>query len=272
MERRLLLVLLNCCLAASLHAQVNTPRIGFARYADGSVRAVYGLPSDFVIDPKPIAYAEAASFSQSGGLISQAGQIQLVDSAFSVRGTYNAGEMLPLLNMGDDQQSAIAWLPGRNALLHWIGSSFVEVKLSEPLQQVTSVWVDSSHVAKLLLNETGQSLVEATVDLNTGNVVSRNLLPGISSPAYESGTLLIFADKQGLEIETRNGVRRTFSGIPSNVVMERMSTGWFHISSPATGQNWALHLRGETASLAELPGPSVERVNALMSGTRERTR
>ncbi len=253
-RRTLFFFALPCCTAALLDAQVSAPKIGFARYADSTVHAVYGVQSAFVVSDKPVGVADAASFSDYGGLLSTNGRIQLLDRAASLIAEYDSGESRPVLGIDGDLTSAIAWLPGRHALLHWNGKSLAIIQTNDGLEQVTSVRVQSATSAKLLISERGGAVSEAVVSLETGNLVSMTLLPGVQAPAYQQNSFVLFQDANGLEIQSPAGeALRTFPLSAGDVRFERMSSEWLHLSSRTTKQNWVLHLTKRGAQLAELP-------------------
>ena len=62
---------------------------GLVRYSDGSVRAVYGVPGNLVVASSTLLTADAVSFSDSGGLISQNGKISLVKLDGTPLATYD---------------------------------------------------------------------------------------------------------------------------------------------------------------------------------------
>ncbi len=247
--------LLSPCVAGLLQAQINAPRVGFARYSDNSVRAVFGIPSDFIVGGQVLGFADAISFSNSGGLVAKNGHVRLVGPDFSVIAEYDAGEAAPLLNMDGGLNSAIAWLPLQHALLHWNGKSFVVTGVSEGalLTRVTSVRVQGQGLAKLLVVEPGGGVSEATISLATGDLVSLDLLPAVQGFAFQQHSFVIFHDGGGLEIASRTGALRTIALPANDLVLERMSPDWLHLSSASTKQDWILHLDSSTLELSELP-------------------
>lgn len=259
MKRTILVSFAVSCFATGLlQAQIRAPKVGVARYADSTVRAVYGIDSAFVIDRQAIGSADAISFSDLGGLLSAAGRITLVDSRLSVVAECDSLEKAPLLNMDGGLRSAIAWLPSRQALLHWNGESFVLTRVNGAvLNRVTSVRVESRTSAKLLFSE-GDAVFEALVSLKTGDLISMSPLPGIQAPAYQQGSFVLFRDKNGLEIESAGEATRTIALQAADLTFERMSSDWLHLSSSTTGQNWVLHLDSQIARLAELPESPVK--------------
>src|SRR5437588_8069929 len=103
-------------LATVLPAQVSAPRVGFARFAGGSVHAVSGLPANLVVGNLSIARADSLSFSDSGGLLARNGQIDLVDANAQPVASFASGETVPLLNIDGALTTAIAWLPSSHSI------------------------------------------------------------------------------------------------------------------------------------------------------------
>ena len=121
-----------CFVAGLLPAQVGTPRVGMVRYADGSVWTVNGLKANFVLGMRLLTSVNAASFSDSGGLIAIPGEVDLVRLDGSVIGRYPTDEPRPVLDISGDLASAIIWLPSKHTQVHWNGSSFVVTEADVP--------------------------------------------------------------------------------------------------------------------------------------------
>lgn len=257
MKRRILFSsALSFCLAGWLPAQVNTPKIGIARYTDNSVRAVFGVHDDFVVSPQVIGSADAISFSDSGGLLAKDGHIQLIGPSSAIIAEYDSGESSPVLNVDGDLTTALAWLPAHHALLRWNGKSFVLTAVSgELLGPVTSVRLENPTTAKLLQTEAGGVVSEVTISLETGYVISLNVLPGVTGPAFRQHAFVLFHDDRGLEIVSGNRPPRTLPLPATDLTFERMSSDWVHLASASTKQNWVLHLNSTTLELSELPAP-----------------
>jgi hypothetical protein len=244
-------------IAGLLPAQVNVPQVGFVRYADHTVRPIYGVSSNFVAGKTVLDSADAASFSDSGGLVSRNGHIELVTRDGTVLGQYDSGETAPLLNIDGDAKTAIAWLPVHHALLYWDGKSFATIQVQDGtlFGPVSSVRLASFSTAKLLVTDPEEHVFEVTISLETGNLISSDLLPGVQGPAFRQHSFVLFHDQQGLEIESPGGDLRTLPLEAGDIAIERMSSDWLHLSSPATGQNWALHLSNTVLHLSALPAP-----------------
>ncbi|MGA8029015.1 MAG: hypothetical protein WB992_17890 [Bryobacteraceae bacterium] len=246
--------ILALCLAATLQAQINAPRVGIARYSGGQVRTIYGIEANFIVgEPLPTT-AAAVSFSDFGGLISRGGHIQLIRRDGSLIADCDCGEAAPVLNIDGTLTTAIAWLPSRQALLHWNGKSFVLTQLTSAISEyVTSLRIQDPNSATLLLLTIGGKILEATVSLETGNLMSMNPLPEIRGPALLQHSFIVFHDRAGLEIKAADGALRTLSFPIGDLTIERMSSDWLHLSSATTRQDWALHLSNVSLHLSQLP-------------------
>lgn len=234
--------------------QVDAPRVGVARYSDNSVHTVFGLPGDFVISNQVIGSADAVSFSDSGGLLAKNGRIQLIEPSAAVIAEYESGESAPLLNVDGDLRSAIAWLPARHSLLHWNGKSFVVTDVASALPGVvTSLCLENASTAQLLLAEKGGVVSEATISLETGYLISLNVLPGIAGPAFRQHSFVLFHDERGLEIVSGSSAPHALPLSATDLIFERMSSDWLHLASASSKQNWILHLSKTALELSELP-------------------
>ena len=113
-----------CFAAGLLPAQVGIPHIGPVRYADGSVWAVNGLKSNFVLGTRLMKGVTAASFSDAGGLVAIAGEVDLIRLDGSVVERYKTDEAHPVLDISSALTTATIYLPSTHTTLHWNGSSF----------------------------------------------------------------------------------------------------------------------------------------------------
>lgn len=165
------MALLMC--PAALVAQVSVPKIGVARYADHTVHGINGLEANLLVDEQLLGSADAASFSDAGGLISTAGRIQLITIQGKVVGEFNSNEPSPVLNIDGGLTSAIAWLPSRHLLIYWNGNSFGETQVnsSDVPGEVTSVTAVTTSLARLLANDASSHMFQLNISLQTGNVI-----------------------------------------------------------------------------------------------------
>jgi hypothetical protein len=90
--------------------------------------------------------------------------------------------------------------------------------------------------------------------------MSADLVPSARGRAFIQCSFVLSEDKQGLVVESANGVRREITlarnALPAgDLTLERMSTDWLHISSASTGQHWALYLNSQNLHLSALPVP-----------------
>lgn len=254
MKARVYSLALVLCAAVLLPAQVGAPKIGVVRYAGGDLRMVFGLAENFVVDRATLGAADAASFSDAGGLIAKNGRIELIGADGKLVAQFDSGERAPVLNVDGALTSAIAWLPGQQALLAWNGKSFDRVEVqSNLLSQVSCVRVRDRETAELLETEEGGTVSAVAVSLKNGEVLSVHLLAGIRGPAFVQQSFVLFANERGLEIAAANGSVRTVPMGAAAVTFERSSSDWVHIASADGKRNWMLRVKGGAVDLCELP-------------------
>ncbi|MGH7139436.1 MAG: hypothetical protein ACREHD_27135 [Pirellulales bacterium] len=235
---------------------MSAPKAGNVRYADGSVRAVYGFDANFVLGPA-WTKASAVAFSDKGGILGSSGKIDLLRPDGSVAGAYATAESQPLLGIDGDLNTAVAWLPASGALVWWNGSAFRTTQLAGMLPGVaTSVQSDGTTVTFLVTASDG-SVLRTTVALSTGDFGSINIVPGARGPAFAQGPFVVFRNDQGLAVEQANGNVRTLDFPAPDLQIERMSSDWLHIHSSATNRDWALHLSRFVCALWQLPVEAV---------------
>jgi hypothetical protein len=244
-------------LAAGLCAQVSAPKLGLARYADRTVRRVYGLESNLLVDSELLSAADAVSFSDVGGLVSTGGRIQLITPDGVAVAEYDSREAAPVLNIDSGLTTAIAWLPSRDSIVYWNGTAFVGVAVfsGDLPGKVTSVQATGGGLAKLLANNASGDVFVVTVSLESGHVVSVDLLPGVKGPAFQQYSFVVSHDAGGLHVTAADGAVRTVPLAAPDLAFERMSSDWLHLSSRSTAQDWILHLNPVALHLSQLPGP-----------------
>jgi hypothetical protein len=259
------LVLSFICLP--LLAQIRVPQIGTARYPDGSLHTVQGLPANMIVADLPLDTAEAASFSDSGGLVSQKGIVRLLAADFSVVAEYAAAEK-PLLSIDGKLTSALAWLPNAHTLLHWNGSDFdrFSVASADIDGTVTDIQSSGSNQAKFIVQHPDNSVSAVIISLRTGNLVSSESLPGVHGYTFGQGCFVVSASEKDLAVDDLRGYRRTIPIPSQDFLIERMSNNWLHVFSPSMQRSWALHLTQAALQLSLLPGLPQQRAGNFAWG------
>jgi hypothetical protein len=268
MRPRIFASFLSFICVIAFAGQVMTPRIGFAHYADGSLRAVSGVASAFVVSDALLRGADAASFSDAGGLISGSGKIQLVDSSLAVIAEYGSAETNPVLNVDGPLDGAVAWLPSSHVLLHWTGTEFRATSIDDSsVDRVLSVRMKDTATAEFLIAAAKEGVLRAEISLETGAVRSINVVPGVTGSAFLQQGFVISQDQNGLQVLSASGRIQTIPFAGRDLRFERMSANWVHIVSTATHQDWALHVGSRITDLSELPTPAGAAVLSASEGT-----
>ena len=240
------------CLGALLQAQVQTPQMGTVRCLDGSVHPVYGVPASFVLGKPAMQSIDAASFSSGGGIVSAKGQIQLFDPKGVLISEFEANDPAALVNIDGSANTAVAWLPGSQSIVHWDGTLFLRTNAPEQIHgKVTSIRRDGDN-ARLLVFD-GDAVMDVTLSLASGDAISVLPVPGVQTAAFQQDSYVVFHDSDGLEVEGTDSVRRTVALQAADLSIERMAAGWLHVMSPAARQHWALHITATSVDLFELP-------------------
>jgi hypothetical protein len=247
------------CLACGARAEVNAPKLGFARYADRTVFKINGLESNLLVDSQLLSSADALSFSDAAGLVAVGGQIQLIAVDGALLGAYSSTESAPVLNIDGDLTTAVAWLPSHQELVRWNGQSFVPTRISNALPgKVTSVQLTGPSTARMLANDSSDHVFAVSVSLETGLVTSIDLLPGVQGPGFQQYSFVVSHDANGLHVSVPNGSVRTLPLSAPDLTIERMASDWLHLIS-TTGEDWVLHLNPTSLHLSQLPHPEAVR-------------
>jgi hypothetical protein len=248
-----------------LQAQLRIPQVGLARFSDGSVRAIQGVPANLIVASRAIATTDAVSFSDSGGLISSKGVIRMLQTDGTVVGEYESGEALPLLNIDSSLQSATAWLPSKHLLLRWNGSAFAVAPVDDSSLggRVTFVRMASEETVQFFVVLADSSVARILISLASARVISSDAMPGIIGGVFVQHFWILSQHNRGLIAESANGKRETIelsqTPLPaSDLTIERMSNDWLHISSRSTGANWAIRSSSMKLDVSLLPPPAPE--------------
>ena len=240
--------------ATTCLGQVSTPVIGVARLGDGSLRILYGVPDNVIVDSQSLDRVEAASFSDAAGLVLKSGRIELLDRQFHVLGEYDTADANALLNIDGGAETAIAWLPGSETLLHLEGSAFQPLRVQglEHTFKITSLRRNGS-TADLLLSNANGNAFQGSVSLKTGELTSLAALQGINGTAFWAGKRILFADSNGLAVQEHNGAVERLETGADNLAFTHMSSQWVLVTSATTQRSWAVNLGGAHVRVSEIP-------------------
>jgi hypothetical protein len=238
--------------------QLGAPRVGVVRYANGVVYLLYGLPGSYVTGPRVLDGADEVSFSERGGLVARKGSLTLLRSDLSTAGTFDAGEINPLLGMSGDLTTAIAWLPSAQKLVHWNGQAFVSVSAPDLAREgnVSFVSKRDSKTASLLLHSPDGFVSEAFVSLEAGQVLSVTAIAGAHGPSFRHKSFVLFLDNRDLVITTPvNGATKRFPLAAEDLRFAEAASDCLHLRSSKAQRDWLIHFHGGGLELTELPTP-----------------
>lgn len=240
-------------LGGCLLAQISAPTPGFVRLPGLPIQVLFGVPGSFITAAGPFGTAQAASFSDTRGLLAQDGRIRLVTRGGSAIASFPYTGPPPLLDLAPD--SALAWLPASHTLLWWDGRVFTPLPISpgDLTGQISDVSVVSPDNARFLLTHPDRTVSSLLVSLANGAVLSSDVLPGVQGPAFQFGAHLLWADGKTLHIESSGAAPQTLPAPPGPFTAERMSAQWIHLFFPAAGIDCALHLDNAAPTLSRLP-------------------
>jgi hypothetical protein len=251
-------------LSLPLAGQLTAPKVGTVRYPDGSLHSVQGLANNMIVCDLPFDSADAASFSDQGGIVSQQGAIRLLNADFSVAFEFKTGEPAPVLNMEGDLTSALAWLPSQRTLLRWDGSKFAAfvIPQSDLDGQVTNLQAVNSKQARLLVTGGDGTVSAVTISTRNGSLVSSEALAGLQGYAFSQSFFFVYTENNELVVSNMNGYRRSIALPAPDLIIERMSSQWLHLQSRSLKQDWALHLTQAQFELSILPAIETKKAGA----------
>jgi hypothetical protein len=252
-----------------LQAQMTVPQLGVAHYADGSVHLVRGISANMIIEPQQWATADAASFSDSIGVVSASGSIRLLQTDGTLLGAYQTSETSPLLHVDSTAASTAVWLPSKHALLGWNGTRFTETAIDDSSfgGTVTFVYLPSSTSAQFFVTHANQSIARVSVALPSGQVTSSDIEPLARGWIVVQQGWSLSQTEMGLVAENATGTQQTIplsqKAIPAgDLRVEQMSSHWLHVFSQSTATNWAIYLDQNKVNSFLLPPPARPRLVA----------
>jgi hypothetical protein len=257
--RRIVLsaVCLLSCAAAFCAGEVGTPLIGLARFGDGSVRAVYGLPNNLVVDSRTVGHFEAVSFSDAAGLVLTQTRIELVDRHLNVIGAYESNDSRVLLNVDGGRETAIAWLPANHSIVYWNGSGFTNVAVTgiDGGLVATAARKRAGSTAELLLKDAQGAVFKASVSLRSGALISLAAIAGAEGTAFWAGDTILFNSPAGLAFLAPDGSTQNILAKAEELSFQRIASRWIVITSGTSRRSWALN--DVSMHISELPIPGV---------------
>ncbi|MBV9266766.1 MAG: hypothetical protein JO061_11410 [Acidobacteriaceae bacterium] len=225
------------CFAVVLaRAEVHAPSFGWVHYPDGNVRPVLGLPGAFVLGDVSIHGVTQASFSKQGGLLASASRLMLMAPDGTIQGDFQTSEARPVVNIGDDPLSAIAWLPSTHEIVYQSADvPLVSVIVQDPLPGEVSSIERRAGKAILHLGTTGADLMNALVSLDSGQLLSWQTAPAFETPSSRYAKVLGIDSKESQSLH-----------------VEAIGSGWVHVWQNGVGRQWAVNSNAEPA-VFELP-------------------
>jgi len=259
---RILPICLGLFVAVAANGQVATPSVGYVRYSDDGVRGVYGLEGNYIVGRSVLAPAEAASFSDMGGLIFDSGTLALVDSRLVVLSATQIEDSDALVRIDGSLDTAIAWLPASHVLVHWNGHSFARTAISSlPAEDiVTSVRQLDPKTASLLAAKPDGTIVRYRLSLLTGEIKSSMPVPNALGYGFATADRIISFKEGKLCVLSQSGETLESLTLPvdSKLVVEQVATRCLHLNTKNPGQDWLLHLENSDSRLYRLPSPRKE--------------
>lgn len=223
--------------------------MGVVRYpADASVRSLFGVPDSFVPGQRLLIDVQAASFSDFGGIVATADEIEVVDAAGKIQSSTPSSDSHPLLDIAAGPDTAIAWLPEAASLV-WLDSGSLRATPVLDLPGAVVALRRHENMALVLVQERGTA-VEIGIDLHSGNVTYENAVSEVAAPAIYVESGILFSTSRGLLIRDVHGSLHTVSADLRATQLERMSSGWIHASAP----KGEFAINPSTGHVSQIPG------------------
>jgi hypothetical protein len=245
--------------SVAAHGQVVAPSVGYVRYANGDVRPIYGLPGNYIVGDSVLTSADAVGFSDAGGVLSTGGTLVLMDSKLARVATADVHESSVLLRIDRSIETAVAWLPESQVVLHWNGKSLSAVSVSSIVggDTVTSVRKLDPNTASFVVSKPDRTMALYRLSLLTGELKSSIPLAATCKSTWDDGTRIFCFNDRKLSVLSAAGDTLQELALPveGNLAVEEASPRCLHLSAKAQSQDWLLHLDDKDLQFYQLPGP-----------------
>jgi hypothetical protein len=252
------LTILVISAAACGQSSLAPPQIGFIQDGRGGLRPVLGLAGNFLVGRPESLGVICAAYSGSYGLVKSDSMLTVTDQHGREINRADAPPGPALFAFTVAGAPALVYFEQSESLVRWDGRSFREVPFGAAKiagESVIAIAAPGPEVARLVVNHSGE-LWELDVRTDTGAVVSRTALPGVSGPVLLFATdELVYGYSRGFVIRNRDGSEKQVAArLPKEFTLQQIGFGWVGVSDRVNRRLFALCLRPGRETYYELPG------------------
>ena len=246
--------LLVVAMGTAMMAQsgLNVPQAGWMLDGKGALRPVMGFAGNFWLGGQAAPEATAAAFGARGGFIQQGKVVMVLDAA---------GKPGPRLTEASAAAAvfgftrwgvpALVYVPERGELLRVVGNGAQTIP--GRLEGVLAVAEADGNDALAVVNEK-DGLWLLRVTLRSGAVVSREALPGVSTPVLVEGDgTLVFERDGAMVLRAAGGAERDVAISFRAGAMTPMGDGWIAVFEKDGRRRFGLRTTPGHESVDPLP-------------------
>jgi hypothetical protein len=161
-----------------------------------------------------------------------------------------------VLGISNGPETAVAWLPREQKLLHWTGQwSEVPLDGTRLPGRVRDVQYESPDAVTLLTEDTSGSLLRVRVPLAAGGFTSISPAGFATGDALLAQHAIVWETNDGFSVRCETGNTIDFPLSAGDLSLERASSEFIHIAAVSGNGHWLLHLTPDAATLSEIPAP-----------------
>lgn len=235
----------------SLAGSVESPSIGFARAANGTIVRVAGVSGAFITGATEHAGAISSAFSEKIGLVKFAASVRVLDGAGSIVSENDAGAGPMTFGFDLHGESAVSWSPATKEFQLYRSGVWEQLPINaEALGgAVEALALESPGRVVAVVSDKELTLIR--IRISDGAVENRESLGSGGSPVAVSPSGILMYKRNGALVVRKAGVEQVIE-IPDDVrSMEWMSARWLLLNRDS-GRTLALRIDGE-AQVYELP-------------------
>ncbi len=244
--------LLTLSLACAAWAQntLTPPQIGFMRDPAGGLRPVFGIAGNFLPGDAVVEGVVSAASSGTFGLAKTDSALIVVDRQGRRLASVDVLEGSALFAFSRTGAPALMYLPTMKRLSAWSEGTFRNMPLDDSMiggAMISIAAPDAEHVAMIVQRH--DVLWELSIRLETGEIESQMLLPGVTAPALllANGDL-IYSDSNGIVIrQPDTSERHVDAQLPDRFALQQMAEDWIQLAQ------FAIRITPDREQVYQLP-------------------
>lgn len=218
---------------------VDTPSVGFALSADGSLLRVSGIAGAFITTATEHSDALSCGFSKQLGFVKLPSAVRVLNGDGELVSESEAPAGAALFGFNKDGDAGVAYYPDGSYLAALISGEWRRVPFSLGVPVLAVRLEDSGHLSAVIAR--GQ-LTLASIRISDGAIEAESDPGGVRGPVLLPSTGgLLFVGEQGVIYRDVDGVDHVVTDSTDVTAMQQMGPDWAQLVT-RPGRNLAVRL------------------------------